>query len=116
MTPGSYSEFALSKKGSFETEEELLGEALTPEAYTEEQKKLLGCTNMSWTRCVDGYGKDGKRVYDPIEGRSCHQCRLVRLHCNAQNWHILASFFLNLFGGKLVYCTSSFIWQVHMLL
>ncbi|WOH10053.1 hypothetical protein DCAR_0729514 [Daucus carota subsp. sativus] len=75
VTPGSYSEFALSKKGSFETEEELLGEGLAPEAYTEEQKKLLGCTNMSWTRCVDGYGKDGKRVYDPIEGRSCHQCR-----------------------------------------
>ncbi|KAK1363863.1 cell division cycle-associated protein 7 [Heracleum sosnowskyi] len=73
-TPVSYSEFALPKKGSFETQE-LLGEGFKPEAYTAEQKKLLGCTNKSWTLCVDGYGEDGKRVYDPFRGRSCHQCR-----------------------------------------
>lgn len=77
-TPVSYSEVALSKKGSFETEEELPVEGFKPETYTEEQKKLLGCTNTSWTLCVDGYGKDGKRVYDPVRGKSCHQCRLVK--------------------------------------
>ncbi|KAL8117559.1 uncharacterized protein LOC141723821 [Apium graveolens] len=73
-TPISYSELALPKKGLF-TEEELPGEGCKSEAYTEEQKKLLGCTTKSWTLCVDGYGEDGKRVYDPFRGKSCHQCR-----------------------------------------
>lgn len=75
MTPVSYSEVHLSKKGSFETEAELLSEGSKPEIYTEEHEKLLGDTNMSWTLFVDGYGKDGKRIYDPIRGKTCHQCR-----------------------------------------
>lgn len=76
-TPVSYSEIPLSKKGSFETEEGLLREGSKPEVYSEEQLKLLGCSNTSWTLFVDGYGKDGKRIYDQINGKTCHQCRLV---------------------------------------
>ncbi|XP_011099235.1 uncharacterized protein LOC105177697 isoform X2 [Sesamum indicum] len=46
-----------------------------PEIYTEEHEKLLGSTEMSWTLFVDGCGKDGKRIYDPVRGKTCHQCR-----------------------------------------
>lgn len=46
-----------------------------PEIYTEEHEKLLGSTDMSWDLFVDGYGKDGKRIYDPFRGKTCHQCR-----------------------------------------
>lgn len=50
-------------------------EGSRPEVYTEEHEKLLGSTELSWTPFVDGYGKDGKRIYDPIKGKTCHQCR-----------------------------------------
>ncbi|WOH10054.1 hypothetical protein DCAR_0729515 [Daucus carota subsp. sativus] len=75
VTPISYSELPLSKKDSFETDEGLLRKGPRPEIYTEDQLKLLGCSNTSWTLFVDGYGKDGKRIYDQIHGKTCHQCR-----------------------------------------
>ncbi|KAM7516585.1 hypothetical protein LguiA_006168 [Lonicera macranthoides] len=75
-TPVSYSEVNLSKKDlSLEGKDELISEGAKPEFYTEEHEKLLGDTNMSWTLFVDGYGKDGKRIYDPVRGKTCHQCR-----------------------------------------
>ncbi|KAL8117560.1 uncharacterized protein LOC141723719 [Apium graveolens] len=83
-TPVSYSEIPLSKKGSFETEEGLLRQGPKPEVYTEEQLKLLGCSNTSWTLFVDGYGKDGKRIYDQINGKTCHQCRQKTLGYRTQ--------------------------------
>lgn len=83
-TPVSYSEITLSKKGSFETEEGILREGSKPEVYTEDQLKLLGCTNTSWTLFVDGYGKDGKRIYDQINGKTCHQCRQKTLGYRTQ--------------------------------
>ncbi|KAL7141298.1 hypothetical protein ABFS83_08G044200 [Erythranthe nasuta] len=56
-----------------------------PEVYTDEHEKLLGNTEMDWTLFVDGYGKDGKRIYDPVKGKTCHQCRQKtlghRTHC-----------------------------------
>nr|ACL54473.1 unknown [Zea mays] len=45
------------------------------EIYTEEHDKLLGTCNTPWTLFVDGYGKDGKRIYDQVRGQTCHQCR-----------------------------------------
>lgn len=54
-------------------------EGSKPELYTEEHEKLLGSTEMSWTLFVDGYGKDGKRIYDPVRGKTCHQCRSAAL-------------------------------------
>ncbi|CAN6357238.1 unnamed protein product [Urochloa humidicola] len=45
------------------------------EIYTEEHEKLLGTCNTPWTLFVDGYGKDGKRIYDQVGGQTCHQCR-----------------------------------------
>ncbi|XP_006663533.1 cell division cycle-associated 7-like protein [Oryza brachyantha] len=45
------------------------------EVYTEEHDKLLGTIVEPWTLFVDGYGKDGKRIYDQVRGQTCHQCR-----------------------------------------
>ncbi|XP_006294044.2 uncharacterized protein LOC17890325 [Capsella rubella] len=53
----------------------VIGEGAKPEIYTEEHEKLLGNTERTWTCFVDGYDKDGKRVYDPVTGKTCHQCR-----------------------------------------
>lgn len=73
-TPVSYSEVHLSN--SLDDENHLLREeGSKPEIYTEEHEKLLGSTDLSWTFFVDGYGKDGKRIYDPVKGKTCHQCR-----------------------------------------
>ncbi|XP_010417100.1 PREDICTED: uncharacterized protein LOC104702878 [Camelina sativa] len=59
-----------AKRGSV-----VIGEGARPEIYTEEHEKLLGNTERSWTCFVDGYDKDGKRIYDPFKGKTCHQCR-----------------------------------------
>ncbi|KAK4346532.1 hypothetical protein RND71_032871 [Anisodus tanguticus] len=76
-TPVSYSEVDLSKiDKSLEGGHHLLrGEGSKPEIYTEEHEKLSGTTDLSWTFFVDGYGNDGKRIYDPVKGKTCHQCR-----------------------------------------
>ncbi|XP_016514925.1 uncharacterized protein LOC107831658 [Nicotiana tabacum] len=87
VTPLSYSEVHLSKiDKSLEDEQNLLREeGSRPEIYTEEHEKLLGTTDLSWTLFVDGYGNDGKRIYDPVRGKTCHQCRQKtlghRTHC-----------------------------------
>lgn len=77
VTPLSYSEVHLSKfDKSLDSEHNLLREeGSKPEIYTEEHEKLLGTTDLSWTLFVDGYGNDGKRIYDPVRGKTCHQCR-----------------------------------------
>ncbi|XP_011039248.1 PREDICTED: uncharacterized protein LOC105135871 isoform X2 [Populus euphratica] len=85
-TPVSYSEVALTKKdGLLEDENTMQEVGSKPEIYTEEHEKLLGNTERSWTLFVDGCGKDGKRIYDPINGKTCHQCRQktlgYRTHC-----------------------------------
>lgn len=50
-------------------------EGSEPEVYTEVHEQLLGDCKTNWTLYVDGYGQDGQRMYDPVEGKSCHQCR-----------------------------------------
>ncbi|KAG9144510.1 hypothetical protein Leryth_010730 [Lithospermum erythrorhizon] len=72
-SPVSYCEVEVSKGKSLESLLRLEGSR--PEVYTEEHEKLLGSTEKSWTLFVDGYGKDGKRIYDQVNGKSCHQCR-----------------------------------------
>ncbi|KAK2978385.1 hypothetical protein RJ640_016487 [Escallonia rubra] len=59
-------------------------EGSKPEIYTEEDEKLLGDCKTSWTTYVDGYDEDGQRIYDPYDGKSCHQCRqkTLGLHTN----------------------------------
>ena len=76
MTPVSYSEEPIAKKKRLSEDEDiLLREGSKPEVYTEEHEELLGSTERSWELFVDGCGKDGKRVYDSIQGKTCHQCR-----------------------------------------
>lgn len=68
-----------------------------PEIYTEEDEKLLGCAKSEWRLFVDGYDSKGTRIYDPVRGKTCHQCRyLALLH------RILISFLL--------------IWQFHSII
>ncbi|XP_020593853.1 cell division cycle-associated protein 7-like [Phalaenopsis equestris] len=45
------------------------------EVYNEEHEKLLGSCEMGWTLFVDGYDNSGKRIYDQVKGKTCHQCR-----------------------------------------
>lgn len=66
----------LSKKDKgLDDKDVKLEEGSKPEVYTEEHAKLLGKTERSWTFFVDGYGEDGRRIYDPVKGKTCHQCR-----------------------------------------
>ncbi|KAF7135745.1 hypothetical protein RHSIM_Rhsim08G0106600 [Rhododendron simsii] len=88
-TPVVYSEVEVSKKNrstSLEDERDLLGEGSKPEVYTDEHENLLGNTERNWTLFVDGIGQDGKRIYDPVKGKTCHQCRQKtlghRTHCS----------------------------------
>ncbi|XP_057770026.1 uncharacterized protein LOC130989889 [Salvia miltiorrhiza] len=86
-TPVSYCELRVEKKDKSSKEYNILREeGSRPEVYTEEHDKLLGSTEMNWTLFVDGYGKDGKRIYDPVKGKTCHQCRQKtlgqRTHCS----------------------------------
>lgn len=46
-----------------------------PEIYTEEDENLLGDFKEEWQLFVDGYDAKGVRIYDPVRGKTCHQCR-----------------------------------------
>uniref|UniRef100_M4D5G8 Zinc-finger domain-containing protein n=2 Tax=Brassica campestris TaxID=3711 RepID=M4D5G8_BRACM len=76
-SPVRYFEEAEKKKGKASKEMVLWlpegGER--PEVYTDEHEKLLGNTERVWELFVDGYGPDGKRIYDSVKGKTCHQCR-----------------------------------------
>ncbi|KAG8637626.1 hypothetical protein MANES_15G144900v8 [Manihot esculenta] len=90
LNPVNYSEiFHQKKQGSAKVLEIRLREGSKPEIYSEEDEKLLGDCNSTWTLFVDGYGKDGKRIYDPEKGETCHQCRQKTLghhtHCSKCN-------------------------------
>ncbi|KAF2566330.1 hypothetical protein F2Q68_00027283 [Brassica cretica] len=74
-TPVAYNERDNVKGKKSKGESLLIFEGPRAEVYTEEHEKLLGNTERSWTCFVDGYGKDGKRIYDPFKGKTCHQCR-----------------------------------------
>ncbi|XP_024005454.1 uncharacterized protein LOC18030639 isoform X2 [Eutrema salsugineum] len=85
VTPVTYFEEAEGKKGKAPKEETLwLGVGERPEIYTEEHEKLLGNTERSWELFVDGYAKNGKRIYDPVNGKTCHQCRQKTLGYRTQ--------------------------------
>ncbi|KAJ3675817.1 hypothetical protein LUZ60_004859 [Juncus effusus] len=75
VAPVSYAELR-TKKGDYKSNDvDLIEEGRREEIYTEEHEKLLGSCEMPWTLFVDGYGKDGKRIYDQVRGKTCHQCR-----------------------------------------
>ncbi|CAN6449374.1 unnamed protein product [Victoria cruziana] len=73
ISPVNYSEQPNEKKSM--GEKVLTDEGLVPEVYTEEHEKLLGSCQNAWVLFQDGYGRDGKRIYDSLNGKTCHQCR-----------------------------------------
>ncbi|GJX06819.1 zinc-finger domain of monoamine-oxidase A repressor R1 [Tanacetum coccineum] len=80
----SYAEVVVPKQGK-NGRDILMAENSRPEVYTEEHEKMLGEAKTEWTLFVDGCGKDGKRIYDQVRGKTCHQCRQKtlghRTHC-----------------------------------
>ncbi|KAK9140526.1 hypothetical protein Scep_010207 [Stephania cephalantha] len=74
-TSVNYSDKPAKKENTEADVDAMVGEGLNPEIYTEEQEKLLGSCEESWTLFVDGCGSDGKRIYDSVKGKTCHQCR-----------------------------------------
>lgn len=86
LAPVSYVENRKHKSSEDGEIEIHIEEGSKPEIYTEEHELLLGDCEMSWTLLVDGYGSDGKRIYDPVKGETCHQCRQKTLgrhtHCS----------------------------------
>ncbi|KAF3786331.1 Cell division cycle-associated 7-like protein [Nymphaea thermarum] len=75
ISPVNYSEIHPPMEKKSKGEQILIGEGLVPEVYTEEHEKLLGSCQNVWVLFQDGYGRDGKRIYDPFDGKTCHQCR-----------------------------------------
>ena len=60
------------------------------EVYYQRHKDALGSTEKEWVLFRDGYDKNGVRIYDPENGKTCHQCRQKTMgkrtwcsHCNA---------------------------------
>ena len=45
------------------------------EEYTAEDMKLLGTFERPWVLNIDGYKEGGQKALDPVNGRTCHQCR-----------------------------------------
>ncbi|KAL8047397.1 hypothetical protein ABFX02_08G239000 [Erythranthe guttata] len=85
IPPVSYSEKKTPKKESSPNKVEIhIPEGENPEIYTDQHEKLLGDSNSVWDLCVDGYDEDGQRIYDPIDGKSCHQCRQKTLGHHTQ--------------------------------
>lgn len=76
VTPVSYSEVPPKKDEFKKNGRVVIEQGAKPEVYSEEHEKLLGNTDKPWTLFVDGVGKDGKRIYDSVHGKTCHQCRL----------------------------------------
>ncbi|AES94798.2 putative Zinc-finger domain of monoamine-oxidase A repressor R1 [Medicago truncatula] len=75
VAPISYSEVPVKGEKLEKSNRIVLREGSQPEIYTEEHEKLLGNTEKTWELFVDGVGKDGKRIYDSVQGKTCHQCR-----------------------------------------
>lgn len=75
--PVSYNEHKIPKTEKISTEDVEINivEGENPEFYTEEHEKLLGDSQNAWILYVSGYDEDGQRIYDPDNGKSCHQCR-----------------------------------------
>jgi len=75
VAPISYSEAPVKGEKREKSTRIVIREGPQPEIYTEEHEKLLGNTEKTWELFVDGVGKDGKRIYDSVQGKTCHQCR-----------------------------------------
>jgi len=77
-SPVSYAEFcAKEKESSVRNGLPFVVQGDKEEVYTDEHAALLGTCETRWTLFMDGYDKDGRRIYDQIKGKTCHQCRYL---------------------------------------
>ncbi|XP_074563076.1 uncharacterized protein LOC141819729 [Curcuma longa] len=80
VAPVSYAENGHKNLNSKKSNSVSIEAGAKEEVYAVEHEKLLG----SYEIC--GFGKDGRRIYDPINGKTCHQCRQKTLdhhtHCS----------------------------------
>eukprot|EP00887_Chlorella_sp_A99_P006806 scaffold2.g6806.t1 len=53
----------------------LLKENVSIEEYGLEHLQALGDHEQEWELFVDGYDAQGNRIYDKVNGQTCHQCR-----------------------------------------
>ena len=54
---------------------DLFEPAYAEELYDDAHVEALGAREREWTLFVDGYDERGRRIYDPVNGQCCHQCR-----------------------------------------
>lgn len=54
---------------------ELMEVTYAEEWYEDAHAKALGTAGETWTLFRDGYDELGRRIYDPVNGECCHQCR-----------------------------------------
>ena len=110
MAPVNYIEVHGKKSNDDLTESNvaLIEEGRREEFYTEEHEKLLGSCEAPWTLFVDGYGKDNKRIYDPVKGKTCHQCRYAFFLCfnsffsfSCSNWFLISLPVENFYHGTM---------------
>nr|GEZ57495.1 cell division cycle-associated protein 7-like [Tanacetum cinerariifolium] len=71
----SYFEQHIPKEKVIKDVKIVIKDGSKPEVYTEEHEKMLGDHKEPWIVGVDGYDDEGNRMYDPYDGKSCHQCR-----------------------------------------
>ncbi|XP_048424554.1 cell division cycle-associated protein 7 [Pyrus x bretschneideri] len=86
VAPVDYVEKKKNESSKRKSVEIFIKEGSKPEIYTEEHEKLLGDCVESWELGVDGYGEDRKRIYDPVNGETCHQCRQKTLGHHTKCW------------------------------
>jgi hypothetical protein len=53
----------------------LLRENVSEEIYDVAHLDALGSCQQEWELFVDGYDANGNRIYDKVNGQTCHQCR-----------------------------------------
>lgn len=75
VAPVSYAENGCKNLNSMKSNSVSIEAGAKKEVYTVEHEKLLGTYETSWTLLVGEFGKDGRCIYDPINGKTCHQCR-----------------------------------------
>lgn len=48
---------------------------ITEEIYSWKHVEALGSCKTPWELFIDGYDSAGNRIYDKVNGQTCHQCR-----------------------------------------
>ncbi|KAM7264621.1 hypothetical protein ACFE04_002304 [Oxalis oulophora] len=119
MAPVSYKEIKREKRDNVpkKVKDIVIPEGSNPEFYTEEDEKLLGDCIKAWDINIDGYEEDGNRIYDQVEGKSCHQCRQKTLglrtncsKCNRVQGQFCGDCLYTRYGENVIECKEKLDW------